>query len=97
MATQSSILAWRIPWTVEPGRLYSSRGHKELDTTLLVCTEVCQFYQSFQKPGVLFCFNRFSLLFPVFNFTDFYSLICHHSFFLLRVYFALVFLVYVYV
>ena len=23
MATQSSILAWRIPWTEEPGRLQS--------------------------------------------------------------------------
>ena len=23
MATQSSILAWKIPWTEEPGRLYS--------------------------------------------------------------------------
>ena len=32
MATHSSILAWRIPWTEEPGD-YSPRGHKELDTT----------------------------------------------------------------
>ena len=24
MATRSSILAWRIPWTEEPGGLYSS-------------------------------------------------------------------------
>ena len=31
MATHSSILAWRIPWTEEPGRL-QSRGHKELGT-----------------------------------------------------------------
>ena len=23
MATHSGILAWRIPWTEEPGRLYS--------------------------------------------------------------------------
>ena len=33
MATHSGILAWRIPWTEEPGRLYSPWGHKELDTT----------------------------------------------------------------
>ena len=33
MATHSSILAWKIPWTEEPGRLYSPWGHKELDTT----------------------------------------------------------------
>ena len=32
MATHSSILAWRIPWTEEPGRL-QSMGCKESDTT----------------------------------------------------------------
>ena len=32
MATHSSILAWEIPWTEEPGRLVS-RGGKESDTT----------------------------------------------------------------
>ena len=32
MATHSNILAWRIPWTEEPGG-YSPQGHKELDTT----------------------------------------------------------------
>ena len=33
MATHFSILAWRIPWTEEPGRLYSPWGRKELDMT----------------------------------------------------------------
>ena len=33
MATYSSILAWKIPWTEEPCGLYSSRGHKESDST----------------------------------------------------------------
>ena len=28
MATQSSILAWRIPWTEEPGRLQSMESQK---------------------------------------------------------------------
>ena len=28
MATHSSILAWRIPWTEEPGRLQSTRLEK---------------------------------------------------------------------
>ena len=32
MATHSSILAWKIPWTEEPGAL-QSMGLKELDTT----------------------------------------------------------------
>ena len=29
MVTHSSILVWRIPWTEEPGRLYSPQGHKD--------------------------------------------------------------------
>ena len=40
MATHSSILAWKIPWTEEPGRLHRGKlspwGHKELDTTELL-------------------------------------------------------------
>ena len=32
MVTHSSILAWKIPWTEEPGGL-QSMGSKELDTT----------------------------------------------------------------
>ena len=32
MATHSSILAWRIAWTEEPGGLHPW-GHKESDTT----------------------------------------------------------------
>ena len=35
MAIQSSIFAWRIPRTEEPGRSYSPRGRKESDTTEL--------------------------------------------------------------
>ena len=34
MATRSSSLPWKIPWTDEPGRLQST-GSKELDTTEL--------------------------------------------------------------
>ena len=38
MATHSSFLVWRIPWTEEPGG-YSPWGHKELDMTeWLTCT-----------------------------------------------------------
>ena len=31
MATHSSILSWRIPWTEEPGVAIVHRGHKESD------------------------------------------------------------------
>ena len=43
MATQSSTLAWKIPWTEEPGRLQIPWGHKELDTTerLHFTSDIC--------------------------------------------------------
>ena len=34
MATHSSILAWKIPWTEEPGRLYIVHGVKKNWTQL---------------------------------------------------------------
>ena len=46
MATHSSILAWRIPWTEEPGGLQSSC--KELDTTEVsqhACTHICLIFK----------------------------------------------------
>ena len=33
MATRSSILAWEMSWTEEPGGLQSMGSHKESDTT----------------------------------------------------------------
>ena len=33
MATHSSILAWEIPWTEEPGRLHVHGVAKKLDVT----------------------------------------------------------------
>ena len=33
MATHSSVLTWRIPWTEEPGGLHNPGGGKESDTT----------------------------------------------------------------
>ena len=38
-ATHSTILAWRIPWTEEPGWL-QCLGHKESDTTQTEATEL---------------------------------------------------------
>ena len=37
--TRSRILAWKIPWGEEPGRLHSSRGHRELDTSAQLNTD----------------------------------------------------------
>ena len=41
MATHFNILAWRIPWTEEPGGLYSSWGCKESDMTEQADTQQC--------------------------------------------------------
>ena len=40
MATHPSILAWRIPWTEEPGGL-QSMGCKESDTTERLTLALC--------------------------------------------------------
>ena len=49
MAIHSSILAWKIPWTEDPGRLQST-GSQESDTThrlnhqtttcIIICSEI---------------------------------------------------------
>ena len=41
MATQSSIFAWRIPWTEEPGRLGSQRVRQDWSTNTFTFTERC--------------------------------------------------------
>ena len=33
MTTHSITLAWKIPWTEEPGRLHGPWGHEESDMT----------------------------------------------------------------
>ena len=48
MATYSSILAWKVSWTEEPGRL-QSMGSQESDTTehagicMYMCVPVCMY------------------------------------------------------
>ena len=51
VATHSSILAWRIPWTEEPGRRYSPWDRKDLDMVerlntqaFLACFGFAQYY-----------------------------------------------------
>ena len=49
MATHSSILAWRIPWTEEPG---GPQGRKESDTTeATACTRWINFVLSCYRGG----------------------------------------------
>ena len=44
MATHSSVLAWRIPWTEKPGRLQSMESHRVgHDWSNLACTHSSHF------------------------------------------------------
>ena len=54
MATRSTILAWRIPWTEEPGGLQSMESHRVrhscvADTRLAVSTRVCVYFFLFLR------------------------------------------------
>ena len=46
MATHSSILAWRIPWTEEPGKVYSPQGCKRVGHNLATTAQYTTTQQS---------------------------------------------------
>ena len=52
MATHSSILAWKIPWTEEPGEL-QSLGQKESDMTERLSTVSMSFPISLFTPPLI--------------------------------------------
>ena len=47
MATHSSILAWKIPWTEEPGRLQSMRSQRADTTEGLILLSLVDFPVAF--------------------------------------------------
>ena len=51
MATRSSILVWRIPWTEEPGGL-QSMGWQESDTTERLVVRHHEYHQTSSLHGV---------------------------------------------
>ena len=53
MATHSSILAWRIPWTEEPGG-YGLQGHTEYNMTEHTRTQQ-PFIEDLLLPGIALC------------------------------------------
>ena len=79
MATRSTVLAWEIPWTEEPGRLLSMRSQKSrtrlrdftfIDLTFQVAMQYCslQHWASLPSPvtsttGCCFCFGSISSFF----------------------------------
>ena len=67
MATHSSILAWRIPWTEEPGRLHSPWGCKQLDMTGQLTLSLFQTHKKsakFLNLGYLVFFNLPKIYLP---------------------------------
>ena len=66
MATHSRILAWRIPWTEEPGGLQSI-GRKELDMTKATeCSTVLRWAKYLQcgciETVIMVLYNKASLV-----------------------------------
>ena len=62
MATCSSILTWKIPWTEEPGAGYSPWGRKESDMTERLSTQPTQ--EENKRIGRMQrCFRAVKLLF----------------------------------
>jgi len=62
MATHSSTLAWKIPWTEESGRL-QCMGRKEWDTTQHACGRAhrhTQTHTHFTHTGQSYCFGQVS-------------------------------------
>ena len=66
MATHSRILAWRIPWTEEPGGLQSmgSQSQTRLRLTLLLSVAMLQGYQGSKilTIKVKFCRSRMNFI-----------------------------------
>ena len=59
MATHSSILAWRIPWTEEPGRLWSMELQRDTTEVTEYAHMNNQGLAGWQKPSSLECIRLF--------------------------------------
>ena len=57
MATHSSTLAWRIPWTEDPGEL-QSMVHKESDTTEATEHSCIYYPKSYQEKETACCCRK---------------------------------------
>ena len=50
MATHSSVLAWRIPWTEEPGRLQSIGSYRVGHDTHRLCRQIHNVINNYLRP-----------------------------------------------
>ena len=74
MATHSSILAWRIPWTEELGGLQST-GRKELDTTERLHFPVHKSISLFRLSYVYFSYSMYVCIHTLTNIVKLYNLL----------------------
>ena len=58
MATHSDILAWRIPWTEEPGEL-QSKGCKESDLTECLSTQALPYIKQINNKDLLYSIGNY--------------------------------------
>ena len=65
MATHSSILAWRIPWTEEPSRLWSigllKVGHNWSDTVCTCCADITSIMKLSKSDFQFICCSLYAL------------------------------------
>ena len=59
MATHSSILAWRILWTVEPGGLQSMGSQRVGHDSVRACTHTHTHMQVLWNNSVFICFLKY--------------------------------------
>ena len=60
MATHSSVLAWKIPWTEEPGRQQSM---EQVSFNFMAAVTICSDFGT-QKNKVSHCFHCFPIYLP---------------------------------
>ena len=80
MATHSSVLAWKIPWTEEPGRLYLAHGLAKSWTWLSMHTH--KGVQKVSEPDWKYKFNMLHVqLLKRYKMKSFLEFIIHFHFF----------------
>ena len=73
MATHSSVLAWRFPWTEKPVRLQDPQNCTELDTTE---STACMHTNNYDKLDCSDCLSgNFEVMLVLFIMSDFWTLI----------------------
>ena len=85
VATHSSILAWRIPWTEEPGRL-QSMGSQWVRHNW--ATSLCHEVMGPDAMILVFCMFSFKPTFSVSSFTFIKRIFCYSSLSAIRVVFS---------